>query len=402
MDSLHYLQEKLFHFQQKYFNRPRYCAFRMILSSIYAFAVFDIAGKYKEKLNKYWKKEAPSLVFYVGGGLGDLLIATNYIYAVQQYVKDTPLKIKISYNSKKLLDSFCSLLLGVELTTKAKHVPASVSVDLNRFPRIISGDLEAIKNYSPKLGKLFDSWNTFFAHNRKFFALMPQIDGLSNDYTELLESKRINQADIGGFLNLGENYIAPIPYPSAGEEQKILEKFGLKDKNFITVNRGQSISLDSKTNNKLWPVAYYNELVTKLKEYYAGKFIIVQIGAGKEGYKEAFKDIDLNLLGKTNLEELKVILKHAKLHIDSEGGLVHLRHALKGGRSVVLFGPTSPKIYGYTENLNLRSKACISPCEWVTNDWLTRCPRRTQKHICMKKLTPETVFEEIKKLEGQH
>lgn len=41
-------------------------------------------------------------------------------------------------------------------------------------------------------------------------------------------------------------------------------------------------------------------------------------------------------------EKLKVILKHAKLHIDSEGGLVHLRHAIKGGPSVVLFGPTSP------------------------------------------------------------
>ena len=399
MNSLHYLQEKLFHFQQKYFKRPRYCAFRMIFSSIYACCFFGISINYKSKLNKYLKKDIPCIVFYLYGGLGDLLIESNYIYAIQQYAEDTPFKIKIYYGNKELLDSVCGLLPDVvELTNKDGKISGSVNVELLRFPRIISGDLDYIKSYSPKLSKLFDSWNTFFTHNRKFFDIMPKIDGLANDYTELLDAKRINQADIGGFLNLGENYIAPIPYPSAGEEQKILEKFGLKDKIFLTINRGQNITSDSKVNNKLWPVEYYNELVAKLKEYYADKFTIVQIGAGKACCNDSFKNIDLNLLGKTNLEELKVILKHAKLHIDSEGGLVHLRHAIKGGRSVVLFGPTSPKIYGYTENLNLRSKACVFPCEWLTDDWLTRCPRRTQKHICMKKLTPEMVFEEIKKL----
>lgn len=83
------------------------------------------------------------------------------------------------------------------------------------------------------------------------------------------------------------------------------------------------------------------------------------------------------------------------MHIDTEGGLVHLRHALGGGPSVVLFGPTSPQVYGYKENLNLRSDKCSVPCEWVVDDWLTRCPRRTDKHLCMCSLSPEYVAEQI-------
>ena len=337
MNSLDYLQNRLFHFQQKYFNRPKYVAFRMICSSIYALLIFD-TFTYKSKLNKLWKKEKPSIVFYISGGLGDLIIATNYIYHIQQYAKDTPFKIKISYSSKRILNSFCSLLPGVELTTKLKNILACASIDLNRFPRIISGDLDYINKYSPKLGKLFDSWNTFFIHNRKFFTLMPQFDGLSNNYTELLESKRINQADIGGFLNVGEDYLAPIPYPSKSEEQKTLEKFGLKDKVFITINRGQSLTSNTKTNNKLWLVDYYNELIAKFKKYYGNKYIIVQVGAGKEGYNDSFESADLNLLGKTNLEELKVVLKHAKLHIDSEGGLCICAMPLKAGRVLLYSG----------------------------------------------------------------
>ena len=405
MDSLSYLQEKLSHLQQKYPHRSRYCALRMAITSIHALFMRDKIEivptrqplESKGSLNTKSQQDEQNLniVFDVKGGLGDLLIASNYIYYFSQYISDVPFKLKIHYHSQSLLESFCGKLPNISQISTEKNLSGLLKIELNRFPRITAGNIEKLSAYSPKLGKLLNAWNTFFIHNRKFFDLMPQIDGMSNDYTRLLGGKRINQADIGGLLKISEEYMAPLKYPTPLETQEILQRFGLT-KPFITLQRGQSTTANNAVNNKLWSIAYYNKLISLLRQQYP-QYQFVQLGTNREGYNEDFDDIDINLRGKTNLEELKVILKHAALHIDCEGGLVHLRHALKGGPSVVLFGPTSPDVYGYKENLNLRSTACPHPCEWITNDWLSRCARRTNKHICMESLTPQFVFEEIKK-----
>ena len=224
---------------------------------------------------------------------------------------------------------------------------------------------------------------------------MPQTDGLCNDYALLLGTKRINQADIGGILGMGETYMAPLPLPA--DSNCMLHTFGLANCRYITIQRGHStVEEKSQKNTKLWPCEHYQTLIELLKKKYPS-YKLVQLGINRPGFDVDFKGIDVNLRGKTSIVQLCSVLKYASLHIDCEGGLVHLRHALHGGPSVVLFGPTSPKFYGYTENLNLRTQACAQPCEWVTDDWLTRCARRGDKHCCMRGLTPKWVLEQIEK-----
>ena len=394
VDSLDYLQEKLIHLQEKYSHRPRYCAWRMAFISLRALTKrFD--GKV-DSLSRCWGKQRdyPAIVFSVKGGMGDLLLANNYIYCVRKYLNDANFNFKICYHALPLLQAFC--FPDVETGTKLDKMSGVLKVELNRFPRVLAGDRKKLSQYSPRLGHLLVTWDNFFKHNRKFFDFMPQTDGLGNHYTQLLGAKRISQADIGGVLNMDEEYKAPIPMPSSGKERDILTKFGLNGDPFVTVQRGQGLVTNTSTNNKLWPVEYYNTLVGLIK-HQGPRYKIVQLGTSREGFNEDFEGADTNLRGKTNLEEIKVILKHSKLHIDCEGGLVHLRHALHAGPSVVLFGPTSPEVYGYKENLNLHSSACKYPCEWVTNDWLSRCARRKDKNCCMKKLEPQFVFEQINK-----
>lgn len=400
MDSLDYLQEKLIHLQEKYPHRPRYCALRMVLSSLAALGKRFNGNMQPGVLRRAVSGRAllhkPALVFSVKGGLGDLLLANNYIYCVRQYLCDADFDYKICYHSLPLLRAFCKDLPGVVQTdTELKKMSGVLKVELNRFPRVIAGDREQLAQYSPRLGKLLRAWENFFTHNRKFFDFMPQIDGLGNKYTQILGAKRISQADVGGVLGMSEVYQAPVRMPGAAQAEKILAKFGLSGGTpFITIQRGQGLVLKTSSNNKLWPVAYYNELISLIRRQWP-RYKIVQLGTNCEGFNEDFPGVDINLRGKTDLEEIKVLLKYAALHIDCEGGLVHLRHALHAGPSVVLFGPTSPDVYGYAENLNLRSGVCKYPCEWVTNDWVSRCARRKNKNGCMKELTPQFVFEQM-------
>jgi ADP-heptose:LPS heptosyltransferase len=105
---------------------------------------------------------------------------------------------------------------------------------------------------------------------------------------------------------------------------------------------------------------------------------------------------DIDLSGQTNFEELKTLLFHSALHVDTEGGLVHLRHAIKGGKSVVLFGSTDEDFFGYSENINIRTKACPMSCEWMTINWAVDCINKKEPFVCMESITPEMVLKEIK------
>lgn len=391
MDSLVYLQEQLIRLQRKYPSRPRYCALRMAITSTHALFM-----RYAPNMRSLSKSEVPSIVFFVKGGLGDLVIARNYIWHFYQYISKRPFQLKICYHYPDLLATFGATLPGVVQTAATPDELSGVlKIELNRYPRVLAGDVEKLSVYSPELGKILSSWKAFQSHNRKLFDLMPQTDGLCNDYALLLGAKRINQADIGGVLGIKEEYDAPMPLPE--DEQAVLKQFGLAGTPYITVQRGHSIVEErSNKNTKVWPTQYYQELIWLIKKF-CSKYKIVQLGTNRKEFDMNFDAVDVNLRGKTSLKDLCVILKNAALHIDCEGGLVHLRHALKGGPSMVLFGPTSPEFYGYSENLNIRTNACARPCEWVTDDWLTRCARRTDKGCCMRSLTPQFVLEQMKK-----
>jgi FkbM family methyltransferase len=113
---------------------------------------------------------------------------------------------------------------------------------------------------------------------------------------------------------------------------------------------------------------------------------VLQLGTDQE---ERLAGAEHLLMGRARLSETALVLKHARLHIDTEGGLVHLARAV-GTRAVVLFGPTPIEFFGYRQNTNLRSGDCHS-CWWSTPDWFSCCPRGLVTPACIEALTPATV-----------
>ena len=110
---------------------------------------------------------------------------------------------------------------------------------------------------------------------------------------------------------------------------------------------------------------------------------------------------DVYVVGKTTFNQVKILLKYASLHVDCEGGYVHLRQWLRGGTSIVLFGPTSSDFYGYENNINIHGTGCSQPCEWLTKDWVTKCPRGFDNPPCMYSISPEMVMNKIRKAISQ-
>ncbi len=162
-------------------------------------------------------------------------------------------------------------------------------------------------------------------------------------------------------------------------------------KHYITINTGfdHQFVIGSRLATKCYPPEYWESLVKLIKDR-CPELGIVQVG-GKNG--PAIKGCDIHYENKLSLPESAGILKNSLLHIDIEGGLVHLCSAL-GTKSLVLFGPTSKRYFAYDENINLQFGEC-SDCWWASECWMDHCPKGLNVPECMYQLLPEKVCEHV-------
>lgn len=208
-------------------------------------------------------------------------------------------------------------------------------------------------------------------------------------YGLLRGKNRIEHTDIHGILGIKRTDKLSIPIYE--EELQYIGQNGLTPKGYITINRDAGTGSDAHT--KLWPIDYYIRLLKNIKMEYP-ELCIVLIGTRGDSRLKSYVDKDLT--GNTSLPETNVVLKNSFLHIGSEGGLVHLMHFLHG-KSMVFFGPTDVRVFGYDENINLYTNACMEHCTWITDNWIEGCLKGDYIPDCMKTVTPEAAYTAFKR-----
>lgn len=373
--QLDFLQERLLCYSYKYNNSWK-IASHMLGASLSSLKFSRLVSKKSSNTLR--------ICMDLEGGLGDLMPGLNYVCAFyKKFAPLSPMTVDISFHNLKMLNAFLPPFVNrTILQREIKDYPYDLIINVIRCPVVKAANIHAFsKQLKAYVTKLLD----FEKENKEFLVLTPYKDTITNNiYSPIIN--RWHQADMVEELNLTEDFILPVSFKN---EEETLTKFGLTSKKFITVNREVGLA-GVIESTKLWPMDYYRQLVAMIKHEYPS-YQIIEVGYGKG---ERLGNTDKNLAGKTSLEEIKVILKHALLHIDSEGGLIYLRHALKGGPSCVFYGPTSPQVYGYSENISLCSNACPIHCECYSRTWQKKCLRNN--FVCMKTILPETAFKKIK------
>lgn len=155
--------------------------------------------------------------------------------------------------------------------------------------------------------------------------------------------------------------------------------------NYITVNcsSGNQKVLSGEKQTKVWSKEKFEDFCQKFKKAFPG-ISVIQIG---DRDTERIETSD-RLIAGSDLELVKYILGNALLHIDGEGGMVHLATQL-GTKCIVLFGPTPMEYYGYPQNINLCAGDCHG-CMGLVADWYTKCPLYGEAK-CMNAITSEMV-----------
>ncbi|MDD3586472.1 MAG: glycosyltransferase family 9 protein, partial [Thermoguttaceae bacterium] len=328
------------------------------------------------------------------GGLGDFLISYNWVQYFREFIGDIPCDIDLFGETGR--DSLTSLFSNLNIQGKNEILDPrdyDLFVSFFRLPQVRYFNVARLERLCPKIIPVVEKYREYEQYCGIIFD-EPYYGTANSILLAMNEGKiRIQEPDIGGFLGIVPEYRAILSPDS--DASKTLEKFGLSDK-YITLNR----SVDTKHPQsvaecctKIWTQDGYNELIPLIKRAYPD-YQLVQFGSSPERV-EPMTGIDINLIGKTTLDDMKTLLRYSACHVDGEGGLVHLRHALRAGPSVVLFGPTPMNFYGYPENVNIKSDVC-GWCEGSRKDWIVKCSRCECGPLCMKKLTVEKVMEGVR------
>lgn len=375
----------------------KYNSIFFIFVKLIFFSITRILNILMPSFGKNKIEKLPSKVLKIAvcldGGVGDMLVYAVWLKEFSKIIEGDFI-IDVYAHRSQAVSSAC-----FKESTFVKHVfrremfernfsKYDLAISFRRFPVVIYDKQNKIKQFSPNLIDFIDHYKKFRHDYDKFFIYLASADTQVDLYTICRGEKRIQQPDIDNLLGISEDTKYYLHINNNAFD--ILKSCNLVGQKYITITRSVETSQKHISNIRLWPIKYYEKLIADIKNRYP-EIKIVQLGVDR---CETLKGIDINLLGKTNLEEVKALLKYSLLHIDGECGMVHMKHFL-GGVSAVFFAQTAIEYLGYSNNINLKSNGCPHWCEWIVDDWQTHCIRGYEVPPCMTELKPEYVFENI-------
>ena len=384
------LEEKVYRYRKSHPDRPYRAASHLMLwcfkSLFRRLRVDKTIDDIKSKPVTIYNK---SILFNLNGGIGDIVIAINFL--IQLHTKcgqgftfyitvpnvflDTAGILIQKHDFLKLFDG----------KTGGSNIFVA-EINLCRVPQIVSVDITAIANESMPLAEWARHVYDFNKTYPEYLKSGTTGDFLLTNFTKLAGRNRLSQADIDDLVGVKTVYELP-----TDSEKSVLEQYGLTENKYITLQCGIGALSGDGLSTREWPIEKYNKLIGLIKKH-NGNIMLVQIGTEKDPAMA----VDVDLRGKTTFNEFLVVLKNAKLHIGGESGCVHMRHFMGARPSAVLFGPTFKDFYAYDENINISSGVCPG-CEWLHNGWREICIKSgCVKSACLEKITAGDVMDKIK------
>lgn len=329
------------------------------------------------------EKEKFYVAVQISGGIGDCIISLAFCRRLSRYSDHIMMDIYVDVEGMQSIFGNENYVRNVTLNHGIITRKYDLVIVLRQRVHIIYADQERIETYSTDLwtqiirtrGLRVDE-NTEDEGGQDLAILARARMLRRNRYSMLGDDEIWSLSEDMSRIDLNENFRGEFDFLS-------LEKY-------ITINcsSGNQKVLRGKKQTKIWSKERYEIFCEKLKQSFP-EISIIQIG---DRNTERIDNTDKLIAGK-NLELVKYILKNSLLHVDGEGGMVHLATQL-GTKCIVLFGPTPIEYYGYPQNINLCAGNCHG-CMGLVADWYTKCPLYG-KPRCMDAITSEMVVDVAK------
>lgn len=329
--------------------------------------------------NKNDKKEVPPINMLVEGGIGDAAISAPWLDTFKKIIgKDTPISLYARY--PKLLN-ICLPWAENKIKTYEQCME-----DKKDFEYLITvTDMIHFTCFEKQLlmpapvAVMFQNWFKRSKPFMQYFNAFPKTAPMF--YKAAIEAGYNRNTFI--FYQTG---LKPVDFEYQTDRPKDMPE------KCLVINDGFSTWHKVMRVTKCWDLHHWDVFLREFKEKYPD---IVTVQVGNPDNTVPMR-VDINLIGKTTLQELIGWVNHADYYLGNDSGPVHIRHWSKKP-SVVMFGPSPENYYGYPENINLAGDICY-PCYWQREDWNEICKLEKPGCLRMQSITPKIVMEAVERL----
>ena len=178
--------------------------------------------------------------------------------------------------------------------------------------------------------------------------------------------------------------------------EKLSESFGIRYKQgaqrLILVNPNASDLLPQRR----WAQQRFSELIQGLNQHYPNDLILITGSPAEFEYVEKVRSVAdvknaLNFAGQVSFAELPPLYTLSDVMVTNDSGPGHFS-AVTPLRTVVLFGPETPALYGSVgKSIAITANLACSPCVSAANHRKTPC----HDNVCMQAITVSQVLEKM-------
>lgn len=192
-----------------------------------------------------------------------------------------------------------------------------------------------------------------------------------------------------------EPELLPMSFPLSGDEhfwaEQIFKERRIDGKRAIAFVPGGGASWGNNAGLKRWPASHFAELAYKFVEKFKAQIIL--IGSAADGplvqeIQERLQGRALDLTGQTTLGQGAAVFARCRCVVANDSGPLHMAVAA-GAKTVSIFGPVDPRIYGPypgSGHAIVTSNSACQPC--YRRFRMARCEHRN----CLKHLTVQQVL----------
>ena len=145
-----------------------------------------------------------------------------------------------------------------------------------------------------------------------------------------------------------------------------------------------------------WAQARFSELIQRIAERYPNDVILITGSPAEIAYVETVRSVAnvahaLNFAGQVSFSELPALYTLSDVMVTNDSGPGHFS-AVTPLRTIVLFGPETPALYGSLGNsISITANLACSPCVSAANHRKTPC----QNNVCMQSISVAQVMEKV-------
>ncbi|MBZ0264464.1 lipopolysaccharide heptosyltransferase II [bacterium] len=331
-----------------------------------------------------------SICIFQTAFLGDLILTTPLLQAVNQFYPDAKITVVANANAASILRNHPLIHKLISYEKRGRQRGILGMLQIVRQLRAQKCDLALIPHRSIRSALLV--WLAGITERIGFQGTPGQKLYTKSIVRDLKKHERLRNLDLLLPLRITPPSLQPVLYPDAqaiSETENWMKEQKLESGEFFAIAPG------SVWETKRYPAPYWQKVATKLVQKVDAKVVLVG-GKNDENLCDTIVRMSgsgvHSAAGKLSALGSAHLLSHSRLLVTGDTAPLHMAVAMNTP-VLAIFGPTVPEFGFAPTGKNDRVLGLKLDCRPCSIHGTHECPLK--HHDCMKKLLPEQVISEI-------